>query len=68
MIKSLFPVALGKIFSLHPCYTVTITIIINVIGMWHALRGCCELFQFIATYKLINLKPQHVGDTHNGYP
>lgn len=68
MIKYLFPVALGKIFFLHPCYPITFCIIINAISMWYALKGCRELFQVIATYKFINLKPQHVGDTHNGYP
>lgn len=69
MIKSLFSVALGKIFFLHPSYTITATIIINaIVNMWWAVKGCCELFQFIATYKFINLKPRHVGDTHNGYP
>lgn len=48
-VKSLFPVALGKIFSPHPCHAITIAIIVNTINKWYALKGCCELFQFIAT-------------------
>lgn len=63
MIQSLFPVTPGKIFSPHPCNAITITIIINAVNKWHALKGCCQLFQFNATWRFINLKPQHVDDT-----
>lgn len=69
-IKSLFPLALGKIVLLHLCDALTITIITVSINAMDkcAVKGYWELFQFIATWKCIYLKPQHIGDTHSHYP